>query len=163
MIWEERMDTHMDLLGLAGLVVGLVALIVAAYGIRDVREQVKFLVTLERNLVFAKELRNKTLQLVELVGGAEHFQSDEMHGLSMLARAVDSKQTLESVQEYTNNESLVLAQDMVSRGLAKWHGDIDEKRVNEILNAWQKDKNAAVLRKIFGASPLSEPTKDLMS
>src|SRR5271169_5365693 len=113
------MDTRMDFVGLAGLIVGLAALIVAALGIRDVREQVKFLVTLERNLVFAKELHVKTLQLVELVGGAERFQSNEMHGLSMLARAVDSTQTLEGVQECTNKESLVLAQDLVSRGLAK--------------------------------------------
>ena len=153
----------MDLIGLAGMVVGLIALLVAVYGIRDVREQVKFLVTLERNLVFAKELRIKSLQLVELVDGAERFQSNEMHGLSMLARAIDSKQTLDSVQEYTNKESLRLAQDMVSRGLAKWHGDIDESRVSEVLREWQNDKNAVVLRKIFGRSPLFEPEKDLMS
>ena len=40
----------------------------AVFGIRDVREQVKFLVTLERNLVFAREIHIKTLQLVDLVG-----------------------------------------------------------------------------------------------
>ena len=32
----------MDWLGLAGLIVGLIALGVAIYGIRDVREQVKY-------------------------------------------------------------------------------------------------------------------------
>jgi hypothetical protein len=157
------MDTHFDLVGLAGLVVGLVALLVAVYGIRDVREQVKFLVTLERNRVFAKELHTKALQLVELISDAQRFQSSEMHGLSMLARAIDSKQTLESVQEFTNKESLTLAQDMVSRGLAKWRDDIDENKVSEVLREWQKDKNVAALRKIFGYSPLSEPTRDLMS
>lgn len=46
----------MDFVGLAGLIVGLIALLVAIYGIRDVREQVKSLVTLERNVVFAREL-----------------------------------------------------------------------------------------------------------
>jgi hypothetical protein len=153
----------MDLVGLAGLIVGLIALFVAIYGIRDVREQVKFLVTLQRNLLFAKELQAKTLKLVELVGDARLFQSEEMHGLSMLARAVDSKQTLEGVQEYTNNESLVLAEDLVSRGLAKWCEHIDGDRVKELLREWQNDKNAGVLRKIFGASPLCEPTKDFMS
>jgi hypothetical protein len=110
----------MDLVGLAGLIVGLIALLVAIYGIRDVREQVKFLVTLERNLVFAKELHIKALQLVELVDGAERFRSNEMHGLSMLARAVDSKQTLESVQEYTNKESFD-----VSAGYGQpWFGEV---------------------------------------
>lgn len=154
---------HIDLLGLAGLIVGLISLWVAIYGIRDVREQVKFLVTLERNLVFARELHTRSLQFVELDSAAERLQSGEMHGLSMLARAVDSKQTLESVQEYTNKESLMLAQDMVNRGLAKWRDHIDENRVREVLREWQKDKNAAVLRKIFGHSPLMEPDKNLMS
>jgi hypothetical protein len=153
----------MDLVGLAGLVVALVALLVAVYGIRDVREQVKFLVTLERNLVFARELHIKALQLVELDSDSQRFRSSEMHELSMLARAVDSKQTLESVQEYTNKESLMLAQDMVKRGLAKWRDDIDEDRVRQVLREWQKDKNAAVLRKIFGRSPLMEPDKNMLS
>ena len=153
----------MDLVGLAGLVVALIALLVAVYGIRDVREQVKFLVTLERNLVYAREIHIKALQMVELVNDAQRFQSSEMHGLSMLARAVDSKQTLESVQEYTNKESLMLAQDMVRRGLAKWRDDFDESKVSEVLKKWQNDKNAAALRKIFGRPSLSEPNKDLMS
>jgi hypothetical protein len=135
---------------------------VAVVGIQDVRKQVKFLVALERNLAFAKELRIKSSQLVDLVDGAERFQSNEMHGLSMLARAVDVKQTLDSVQEYTNNESLRLAQDIVSRGLAKWREDIDENKVSELLREWQNDKNAAALRNIFGESPRLKPSKDLM-
>ena len=94
----------------------------------------------------------KALQVVELVGGAARFQSSEMHGLSMLACAIDPKQTLESVQEYTNKESLTLAQDMVSRGLAKWRDHIDGDRVSEVLRDWQNDKNAVALRKIFGDS-----------
>jgi hypothetical protein len=36
-------------------------------------------------------------------------------------------------------------------------------RVQEVLREWQKDKNAAVLRKIFGESPLFEPDKNMMS
>src|SRR5271169_3107350 len=159
MDYNLEMDAHVDFVGLVGLIVGLIALVVAIYGIRDVREQVKFLVTLERNLVFARELHTKALQLVELDTDAHRFQSSEMHGLSMLARALDSKQTLESVQEYTNKESLLLAQDMVRRGLAKWRDDIDENSVSEMLREWQNDKNKAVLRKIFGDSPLFEPSK----
>jgi hypothetical protein len=148
---------------LAALVVALVALFVAVFGIWDVRKQVTFLVTLERNVVFARELHAKALQLLELVDGAARFQSSEMHGLSMLARAIDPKQTLETVQEYTNKESLTLAQDMVSRGLAKWRDHIDGDRVSEVLKDWQNDKNAVALRKIFGRPRLVEPDRDLMS
>jgi hypothetical protein len=157
------METHIDLMGLAGLITGLGALGVAIYGVRDVREQVKLLVTLDRNVIFARELHFKALQFVELLGDAGRFQSSEIHGLSMLARAIDSKQTLESVHEYTNKEALLLARDMVHRGLAKWRDDLDENNVNAVLRDWQNDKNAGTLRKIFGRSPLFEPEKNLMS
>jgi hypothetical protein len=159
------MDTHIDLLGLAGLIVGLFALLVAAYGIQDVREQVKFLVTLERNRLFAKVIHTMVWRVVEPIGDAERFQSSsDMHEFTMLARALDPKQTLDSAQGYANKESLALAQDMVSHGFAKWRDDIDENKVSEHLKEWQNDKNAAALRKIFGdCSPLYEPNKDLMS
>lgn len=157
------MDAHIDWIGLAGLVVALFAFVVAIYGIRDVREQVKLLVTLERNVMFARELHLKSLQLVDLLDDAARFQSGEMHGLSMLARAIDSNLTLEDVQEYTNMESLLLAQDLVHRSLAKWRGDIDDNRVSEVLRGWQNDKNAVTLKKIFGQPRLFEPEKNLMS
>jgi hypothetical protein len=157
------MDTYIDFVGLAGLVVGLVALLVAVYGIRDVRELVKALITLERNRLFAKVIHTMVWRVVERVGDAEHFQSSsDIHAFTMLARALDPKPTLDSAQDYANKETLALAQDMVSHGLAKWRDHIDENRVSEIVKEWQKDKNAAALRKIFGRSPLSEPNKDLM-
>jgi hypothetical protein len=157
------MGAHIDWLGFVGLIVALIALGVAIYGIRDVREQVKFLVMLERNVVFSQELHFKALQFVELVDDAQLLQSREMHGLSMLVRAIDSKQTLDSVQEYTTKESLTLAQEMVNLGLAKWRDHIDENKVNEVLRDWQNDKNAAVLRKIFDRPSLAGPDKTLMS
>jgi hypothetical protein len=154
----------MDLAGLAGLIVGLIALGVAIYGIRDVREQVKFLVTLERNRVFAKVIHTMVWRVVERVGDAERFQSSsDMHEFTMLARALDPKQTLDSAQDYANKETLALAKEMVGHGLAKWRDDIDENSVGGILKEWQNDKNAEVLRKILGRLPLFEPDKNLMS
>ena len=133
-------------------------------GIKDVREQVKFLVTLERNRLFAKVLHTRVWRVVEPISDVERFQSpSDLHEFTMLACALDPKQTFESAQDYANKETLVLAQDMVGRGLAKWRGNIDENRVGEILKEWQNDKNAAALKKIFGRSPISEPNKDLMS
>jgi len=154
----------MDVLGLSGLIVGLAALVVAFYGIRDVREQVKFLVTLERNRLFAKVIHSMVWRVVDRTSDVERFQtSSDMHEFTMLARALDPKQTLDSAQDYANKETLVLAQDMVSQGLAKWRDDIDENNVNEIVKEWQNDKNAAALRKIFGRAPLAEPNKNLVS
>jgi hypothetical protein len=154
----------MDFVGLAGLIVGLIALVVAIYGIRDVREQVKCLVTLERNRLFAKIIHTIVWRVVERVGDAERFQSSsDMHEFTMLARALDPQQTLGSAQDYANKETLVLAQDMISHGLAKWRDDIDESTVGEILKEWQNNKNAAALETIFGRSLLYEPNKELMS
>ena len=158
------MDAHVDFVGLVGLIVGLAALIVAVVGILDVRKQVKFLVTLERNRVFAKVIHTMVWRVVERVGDAERFQSSsDMHEFTMLARALDPKQTLNSAQDYANKETFVLAKEMVSQGLAKWRDDIDENSVIEIVKEWQNDKNATALRKILGRPPLSEPNKDLMS
>jgi hypothetical protein len=155
---------HGDFVGLAGLIVGLIALGVVIYGIWDVREQVKFLVTLERNRVFAKVIHTMVWRVVERTVDVERFESSsDMHEFTMLARALDSKQTLNSAQEYANKETLALAKEMVNRGLAKWRDDIDENKVSEILKDRQNDKNAAALRKIFGRPSLSEPNKDLLS
>lgn len=155
---------HIDFIGLGGLVVALIALLVAVYGVRDVREQVRFLVTLERNSVYAKILHTRVWQYVERVGDAEHLQAaSDMHDFTMLVRALDPKQTFESAQDYANKEILILARQMVSRGLAKWRDGIHENTVNEILRDWQNDKNAAALRKILGDSRLAAPTKDLLS
>jgi hypothetical protein len=154
----------MDYIGLAGLIVGLIALLVAVYGIRDVREQLKFLVTLERNRLFAKIIHAKVWRVVERTSDVESFQtSSDMHEFTMLARVLDSKQTLDTAQEYANKETLALAKAMVNHGIAKWRDDIDENSVNDIVKEWQNDKNTAALRKIFGRAPLSEPDKNLMS
>lgn len=156
---------HMDFVGLAGLVAGLIALFVAIYGIWDVREQVKILVTLERNRMFAKVIHNMVWRVVERVGDAKRFQSStEMHEFTILARVLDRKQTLESAQDYANKETLALAQDMVLHGIAKWREDIDGESVIDVVKDWQNEKNAATMRKIFeDHPPLTKPDMDLMS
>jgi hypothetical protein len=157
-------DTHIDWLGLAGLIAGLAALGVAVYGIQDVREQVRMLVTLERNRLFAKIIHTKVWDVVERTSEARFQSSSDMHEFTMLARALESKQTLDSAQDYANKETLALAQDMVGQGIAKWRDDIDENSVSDIVKDWQNEKNAAALRKIFkNRSPLTKPDKDLMS
>jgi hypothetical protein len=45
---------YVDFIGLAGLIVAVIALLIAVCGIRDVRDQVHRLVELERNLAYSK-------------------------------------------------------------------------------------------------------------
>jgi hypothetical protein len=128
-----------------------------------VREQVKYLVTLERNRLYARVIHKMTRRFLQPDEQNREAYLSEMHEFTMLARALDSSQTVESAQEFASKESLASAEEMVRRGLGKWREDVDENRVNEVLKDWQNDKNAAVLRKIFGRPRLVEPNKDLVS
>lgn len=84
------MDTHMDLVGLAGLIAGLIALGVAIYGVRDVRKQVKYLVTLERNRVYARVTHKMTRRFLQPIGDDDREASlSDMHEYTMLVRALD--------------------------------------------------------------------------
>jgi hypothetical protein len=87
------METHIDLLGLAGLIVGLLALVVAIYGIRNVREQVKFLVTLERNRLYARVTHKMTRRFLEPIGDddREASLSDSMNSRCLLAHWTQSR------------------------------------------------------------------------
>jgi hypothetical protein len=51
----------MDFIGLAGLIVGLAALGIAIYGIRDVRDQVRRFIELESHLAFSSVLNKMVL------------------------------------------------------------------------------------------------------
>jgi len=82
----------------------------------------------------------------------------------MLVRALEPSQTMDSVQEYANNEVLAFSRELVSRGLATWRPDIDENNVEELLRGWQSEKNAAVLSGMFRDryAPLSGPAKKML-
>src|SRR5260370_9284098 len=106
-----------DFVGLAGLVVGITALIIAIFGIKDVRDQVRFLITLERNRAWARILHGMVWRVVERTEDLERFQlSSEMHEFTMLVRALEPAQTFNSVQEYANKEVLPLARHWHSGG-----------------------------------------------
>ncbi len=106
-----------DFVGLAGLVVGITALIIAIFGIKDVRDQVRFLITLERNRAWARILHGMVWRVVERTEDLERFQlSSEMHEFTMLVRALEPAQTFNSVQEYANKEVLALAREWQSGG-----------------------------------------------
>jgi hypothetical protein len=140
----------MDIIGLAGLVVGLIALALAVYGIRDVREQVRTLVTLEQNRTWARVLRESTFRFVELTEEAREAKgSDGMHEFTMLVRALEPKKTLEEVLAWANKESVAHAKDMVALGLATYKPNMDERVIEEMAANWQNEKRGKMLESIF--------------
>jgi hypothetical protein len=142
----------LDFVGLAGLIVGLAALVVAVYGIRDVREQVRLLVELERNLAFSRVLHEMVWRFVDPTKEVSEAQAGlgEMHQYTMLARVTEPDKTLDAVQEAASKEVLSLAETYVSHGLATWKPNMDENAIREIVKSWQGEKNAEVLKSMFG-------------
>ncbi len=65
-------------------------------------------------------------------------------------RALDPKETVDSAQEFANNELLSLAQDYVSHGVATWKPDMDENTIREMVKSWRGDKNSQLLKSMFG-------------
>ncbi len=141
----------MDFVGLAGLIVGLAALGIAIYGIRDVREQVRLLVGLQRNLAFSTLLNKMAWRFVDPTKDtSEERTVAEMQQYTMLARVLEPKKTLDSVQEAASKDVLWLAQELVSRGHATWKPDMDENKIREIVKSWQSEKNSEALQSMFG-------------
>jgi hypothetical protein len=142
----------LDFVGLAGLIVGLAALFVAIYGIRDVRNQVRLLVELQRDLAFSRVLQRMVWRFVDPTKDASEAQAglEEMQQFTMLARATEPDMTLDSVQESASKEVLSMAKEMVSRGLATWKPNMDEDAIREIVKSWQSEKNSELLKRMFG-------------
>jgi hypothetical protein len=141
----------MDFIGLAGLIVGILALLVAIYGIRDVRDQVRLLVSLQRNLAFSELLHKMVWRFVDPTKEtSEERAMAEMHRYIMLTEILEPNKTLESIQEAAHKEVYSLAQELVKQGHATWKRDMDENKIREIIKSWQSEKNSALLKSMFG-------------
>jgi hypothetical protein len=143
---------HVDFIGIAGLIVALIALLVAWYGIRDVREQVHFLVKLERNLAFSKVVHKMVWRFVEPTKDTSDARTAmaEMHQFTMLAQLAEPDKTLDAVQDFASKEVLALAEEFVSNGRATWKPDMDEDVIREMVKSWQGEKNSKLVKSMFG-------------
>jgi len=142
---------HIDMLGLAGLIVGIAASIVAVYGIRDVRGQVKLLVEVQRNLTFTKVVHRMLWRLVDPTNKETQYEAmSDMQQFTMLARLADKKQTLDGAQGMATNEVLTLASELVALGMATWKPDIDEDAARTVVESWKNEKNSKLLKSMFG-------------
>jgi hypothetical protein len=153
----------MDMIGLVGLIVGIIglfvaiaALWVAIHGIRDVRRLMRELITMERNRMMARMLNGAVHRFVNLNDEVSrlHAGAADKHEFTMLVRHLQPDLSMEDALAYANHEALTLAQEMVRLGHAAWKEDIDGDKVGEVTRDWQGQKNAAVLKSIFGDSQL---------
>jgi hypothetical protein len=109
------------------------------------------LVLLERNRSWAKVLHSAVYRVVDPTEQTAQFQSSaDMHEFTMLVRVIQPEMSMDDAQAYANNEVLSLARDMVDNGIAKWKKNIDEASLLDHVRSWHSDKNAAVLKNMFG-------------
>jgi hypothetical protein len=149
---------RVDILGIAGLVVGIIglivaiaALLVAIYGIRDVREHVHMLLTMERNRAYTKILHKLVWEFVDPTDRALSAEiAQRMQEYTLLAQGVNPKMTLTDAQAEANNETITYAQMLVDSGFGTWKPDTDPARVRAVLDSYNADKNAAKVAKMFG-------------
>jgi len=136
---------------ITGLLLGLLALGVAVYGIWDVRRLVREQVALERNRLYSRLMDTLAWRFVDPTAEVERSVAlRDVHEFAILVRFLKPSLTLEEAQEYAYYEALSLADDFVRRGFARWREDFDRDAVQAELAKWQSEKNIASLDRIFG-------------
>jgi len=104
------------------------------YAIRDVREQVKRLINLERKRVFTRT-RNDMVWLfvdpTELAHSAEIAKG--LEEFAVISATLDPKQTAEFTGNVVNNEALVFADKLVDGGYAIWKPGWDMEKLAQTV------------------------------
>jgi hypothetical protein len=145
-------ETIVLLVDLTALLVSFIALGVALYGIKDVREQVHLLTILERNRVYTRLLHNRVWQFVDRTVKADKAEAAAlMQEYIELARTVDSSRTLDYYQGEANRLILSYGKELVDSGYAAWKPEMDADKASKLLRAWQADvKLGENIANIFG-------------
>ena len=148
---EKEMEIRpIEVIDVLAFLLGIAALVVAIVGIRDVREQVKMLITMERNRAFTKVERLFALQFVDLNEGIELEVTQLKTEYYLLAHALDKNETVESTMHAVNSEILLYADMLVKEGHAKWKPEMDLESAEEVLRNWQTEKMVGTM---FGNKP----------
>ena len=131
------------------LLVAIAALVVAVFGIRDVRERVHMLVTMERDRTLTKLIHTYTWEFVELINTNLTTESTQLlQEYTALAHAVDKTVTTSSAQDEVSREILRFAAELVAEGHAQWKPYMNPERAEEIVKKWRVEK---MVKTMFGA------------
>jgi hypothetical protein len=142
-----------EVIDVLALLIAIAALVVAIVGIREVRQQVKMLITMERNRTFTKVLEKFTRVFVDITDEGVRPEITQLkRECIMLARAVDDNVTFESSMSETSKEVLSNAAALAKAGLAQWKPEMDLETVAKILRDWQAEKFVGTM---FGNKPRS--------
>jgi hypothetical protein len=141
----------MDMGSIIGIVGVVITTIIAVYAMRDVREQVKGLINLERKRVFTR-IRNDMVWLfvdpTELAYSAERAKG--LEEFALISATLDPKQTADLTNQAVNNEALMFAEKLVNGGYATWKPGWDMEKLRHTIHDWQTAINANRMTNILG-------------
>jgi hypothetical protein len=140
--------------GIAALIVGVAAFMVAIYAIKDVRHLVRRHVIEAQAYAVFVEATNRLCW--EFITATKPLYSPEMSVLfgrfAQLEHALDPKRTGTESKECIENEALVLADSLVTTGGARWNDGVDIEKITTQLHFWNREKAKVRMRNIFGGS-----------
>ena len=144
MDWKVYLDV-------TALIVGIAALIVSIYAILDARRKAHEAIMLDRNRAYA-DARNKMawlyLDSTNVGYPADVAAATEQFGI--IAKAAGGKWNDDALKEAVENESLVFANLLVSRGVATWKPEMAKFDIEQHLRIWQSDKNRERIQTLLG-------------
>jgi len=124
---------------------------VSIYAICDVRKEIKKLIRLERNRVYASVLNDIAWVFLAPTERAQSKEiSRSLEEFHLLAKALEPKTTPEIAIRFVNHEAVVRADKLVKGGYAIWSPGWDMEKVKAELHRWQTVKNEVALTSIFG-------------
>lgn len=140
-----------DLGSIIGIVGTVITTIIAVYAIRDVRERVRVLISLERKRIYTR-VRNDLVWL--FIEPTEHAYPPEIargfEEFAVVSQALNPKHTPELTKYAVENETLMFAEKLVNGGLAKWKAGWNEQEVKKTIHNWQTAINANRMDNILG-------------
>lgn len=137
-----------SIIGIAG-VIATVAF--ALYAIKDVREQVKKLISLERKRIYTRVRNDLVWQFVEPIGSIHSPEiAKGLEEFAVISQALDPAHTAELTKRAVENETLIFAKQLVEGGYAKFRPTWDEAKIREAIQNWQKSINANRMTEIMG-------------
>lgn len=133
------------------VVLGLAALIVAIFGVLDVRKQVRRLLELEFKRMFSKVVHEMIWEFVEPTPGTPPMHvARDFQDFSILAKVLKPEHAEADFQDGVAKTALEQAVELANSGSATFKAGIDIDVAKAMISQWRNDKNAATLDKMFG-------------
>lgn len=132
--------------------VGIVLTVgIAIYAILDVRNEARKMLTLGRDLAYLSVKHDMLWEFIEPTERANPpALAKSLETFAFLAKKVNPQWTDENIKSAVQNEALEFAEELVSRGSARWKSGFDPARVRKVIAEWQVDKTSERAKKILG-------------